>query len=147
MEIVTRAQAKAAGLKRYFTGKPCKHGHITERYIAGRCVECLRIRDASPAGKAASAVRERRRPHKERAAAWRSSHPGYDSRWCEKNQEKRRASWRKFHHATGKLSRRYKKISGMVEAGGQVPDAYLDLAEAIEIFKSQGNAFDFLTEA
>lgn len=35
----------------------------------------------------------------------------------------------------------------MVEAGGQVPDAYLDLAEAIEIFKSQGNAFDFLTEA
>ena len=29
---------------RYYTGLPCKHGHITERYKAGgTCVECKRI--------------------------------------------------------------------------------------------------------
>lgn len=40
MEIITRADAKAAGLKWYFTGKPCKHGHITERYVTGNCCGC-----------------------------------------------------------------------------------------------------------
>ncbi|TCG02052.1 hypothetical protein BZM26_02640 [Paraburkholderia strydomiana] len=38
---MTRAQAKAAGLTRYFTGKPCPHGHIFERHASnGTCVEC-----------------------------------------------------------------------------------------------------------
>lgn len=27
---------------RYFTGEPCKHGHVSERYVHSRkCVECL----------------------------------------------------------------------------------------------------------
>ncbi len=38
----TRAQAKALGLHHYFTGKPCKHGHISARYAEGGCVECQR---------------------------------------------------------------------------------------------------------
>lgn len=40
MQIIGRADAKALGLKRYFTGKPCKHGHIAERFVSGPCVEC-----------------------------------------------------------------------------------------------------------
>jgi 5-methylcytosine-specific restriction endonuclease McrA len=44
MNIVTRAEAKAAGLKQYFTGKPCKHGHVATRYtVKGTCSECLKI--------------------------------------------------------------------------------------------------------
>lgn len=39
--IVTRAEAKATGKKRYFTGKPCKHGHISERYTTKGCVACV----------------------------------------------------------------------------------------------------------
>lgn len=40
-QIVTKAEAKARGLKKYFTGKPCKHGHISERNtIHSNCVEC-----------------------------------------------------------------------------------------------------------
>lgn len=32
---------------RYFTGKPCKNGHITERAAAnGGCMECHRLRNA-----------------------------------------------------------------------------------------------------
>jgi hypothetical protein len=42
-EIIVRKDAKALGLTRYFTGKPCKHGHIEERTISTRtCRECAR---------------------------------------------------------------------------------------------------------
>lgn len=39
----TRAEAKAAGAKYYFTGEPCKHGHIAPRKTKGACVECLKV--------------------------------------------------------------------------------------------------------
>lgn len=40
--IVTLIEARAAGLKRYFTGKPCPKGHITERYVSAmRCCSCV----------------------------------------------------------------------------------------------------------
>jgi hypothetical protein len=45
---VTRAEAKAAGLKRYFTGKACPKGHLAERYLSkGNCIACLQsqVRD------------------------------------------------------------------------------------------------------
>ena len=37
-----RADAKATGAKYYFTGEPCKHGHIAPRKTKGACVECLK---------------------------------------------------------------------------------------------------------
>jgi len=44
--IVTRQEAVAAGLSRYFTGKPCKWGHIDERSTAiGGCLTCIRKHD------------------------------------------------------------------------------------------------------
>lgn len=40
-EIISRKEAKARGLKRYFTGEPCKHGHVAERnYSDKKCIEC-----------------------------------------------------------------------------------------------------------
>lgn len=39
----TRAEAKAAGAKYYFTGEPCKHGHIAPRKTKGACLECLKV--------------------------------------------------------------------------------------------------------
>lgn len=43
MDISSRKQAVDAGKRYFFTGKPCKHGHISERYVGnGACVECLR---------------------------------------------------------------------------------------------------------
>ena len=39
----TRKEAKALGAKYYFTGEPCKHGHIALRKTKGACVECLKI--------------------------------------------------------------------------------------------------------
>ena len=39
----TRAEAKSTGAKYYFTGDPCKHGHIALRKTKGACVECLKV--------------------------------------------------------------------------------------------------------
>lgn len=39
----TRAEAIAKGDSHYFTGKPCKHGHMAPRKIKGSCVECLKV--------------------------------------------------------------------------------------------------------
>jgi hypothetical protein len=38
--ILRREDALALGLKRYFTGKPCRNGHIAERSVRGMCLEC-----------------------------------------------------------------------------------------------------------
>jgi hypothetical protein len=38
----TRAEAQRTGSTHYFTGEPCKHGHIAPRKTKGACVECLK---------------------------------------------------------------------------------------------------------
>lgn len=41
VEIVLKHQAIERGLKRYYTGKVCKHGHVCERPVVnGTCIEC-----------------------------------------------------------------------------------------------------------
>jgi hypothetical protein len=38
---VKRREAKALGLVTYNTGKPCKHGHLSDRYVrSAQCIEC-----------------------------------------------------------------------------------------------------------
>ena len=39
----TRKEAKKTGSKYYFTGQPCKHGHIAARKTKGACIECLKV--------------------------------------------------------------------------------------------------------
>ncbi len=40
-EIITRSEARARRLNRYFTGQPCKHGHIAPRItVNGCCTVC-----------------------------------------------------------------------------------------------------------
>jgi len=43
--IITLAEAKAKGLIHYFTGKPCRQGHIAHRIVSSRtCSMCQRMR-------------------------------------------------------------------------------------------------------
>lgn len=45
-KIISRKEAKTLGVKTYFTGKPCKHGHVCERSLKKRdCVECVKIKN------------------------------------------------------------------------------------------------------
>ena len=42
-KIISRVEAKALGLKRYFTGVTCKKGHVAEQMVNGyTCTECSR---------------------------------------------------------------------------------------------------------
>jgi len=42
--VITRKQAKAQGLKHYFTGVPCKNGHISQRTTLDyTCVVCNQV--------------------------------------------------------------------------------------------------------
>lgn len=45
-KIITRQEAKLAGLVRYFTGKPCSAaGHVDERYTRnGECFGCAKLK-------------------------------------------------------------------------------------------------------
>jgi hypothetical protein len=55
MEIITRKEAQEKGLPRYFTGKPCKRGHVCERYCRrGTCVDCTASRTNAFRNKAKS---------------------------------------------------------------------------------------------
>lgn len=69
MQVITRKEAQAQGKKRYFTGKPCKHGHISERWVnPGVCLDC------------AAEIMKRyyethREAHATSARKWREEHP------------------------------------------------------------------------
>lgn len=40
----SRKLALAAGVKKYFTGEPCRHGHVAYRYAqSGACSECIGV--------------------------------------------------------------------------------------------------------
>lgn len=39
----TRKEAKEQGATHYFTGVPCKHGHVALRLLKGTCVECRKL--------------------------------------------------------------------------------------------------------
>jgi hypothetical protein len=43
MEILERSEAAVRQLKRYFTGRPCRRGHQSERFTSsGQCIECMK---------------------------------------------------------------------------------------------------------
>jgi 5-methylcytosine-specific restriction endonuclease McrA len=93
LHIVGYTEAKKLGLKRYFTGKPCKHGHVAERNtVNGCCLECARIKQAA---------RRVSNPDKVRAVyrAWKQRNPevakAATERWRANNPEKLRQQARR----------------------------------------------------
>lgn len=124
MEIISFSDAKKAGLKRYFTGQPCPHGHVSERMVSSRgCVACVAakkeqwLRDNPERNAARQRAWIARNPEKHRAikAAWNKAHPEGQARrsrkWMEENREKVNAAteaWRQRNpaKAAAKASRR-----------------------------------------
>ncbi len=51
-KIISLKKARAKGLIRYFTGIPCKKGHIYERSVSGRsCLKCRHVKKRKFGGK------------------------------------------------------------------------------------------------
>lgn len=68
MKIISFSQARAQGLKRYFTGKPCSNGHICERDSSkGMCIECERERSRI---KSLGAYQRNKAKNPEKLKAW-----------------------------------------------------------------------------
>lgn len=44
MDLISKTNADAKGLKRFYTGKKCRNGHIDERYVkTGNCCSCGKL--------------------------------------------------------------------------------------------------------
>lgn len=75
MQLTSIRQAQTEGLRYYFTGKPCKRGHVALRFVSGRnCSECLR-EDQRIENMTAEQVNRRNERHREwdkaNATSWR----------------------------------------------------------------------------
>lgn len=76
-------EAIVLGLDQYYTGKPCKHGHLANRYVSNNeCVECRRLKNTD------RAVRKKYtdRINAKRRHQW-ANDPEYRARVQEKNRK------------------------------------------------------------
>jgi hypothetical protein len=136
MEIISRKEARERGLTHYYTGKPCKHGHLAERAVGNRtCAQCAikqhqawyvangeKVRERNRAWREANpercrayypAARDRERDI-ERSQAWRKANAERQREkqraWYEANRKKARdncRAWRKSN--PGRVNALYAK--------------------------------------
>lgn len=111
MQPITRQEALKAGALRYFTGKPCPYGHISERYVKScQCVECIGkyARDWAKAHpeNIAEIGRRQRKKNPEKYRQWkaasqkrnRAAANARNKKWEDANRDKvnaRIAAWQK----------------------------------------------------
>lgn len=100
--IINRAEAKASGLLRYFTGSPCMAGHVAERNVSsGMCLICAREKQAARRASADGRVRiaeikrTYRRRHPDRVKA-------YAKRYREDRPDEHSARFRSWHDKASK---------------------------------------------
>ncbi len=55
----SRQEAKKSGSKYYFTGNPCRYGHLSPRYRDGQCIQCNQDRNRRAADKRKAEYREK----------------------------------------------------------------------------------------
>jgi hypothetical protein len=113
VNVITREAAKALGLKRFFTGEPCKHRHVAERFVSsGQCYGCKhnssrRYREENP-----EKMREKGR---RQYAANREKRREQSRRYREANPEKERERDRRYRAANlekeQKRSRHYREAN------------------------------------
>lgn len=102
-EIISRKKAIELGLFRYFTGKPCKHGHISSRVTkSGQCYECF--------------LAYRRRWHAETDEKMHDARTEKNREWLSNNREHRNAYMREWwkkgdNYKRHSEKRRVKKIA------------------------------------
>lgn len=98
LQIISRAGAKAQRMKRYFSGTPCRQGHVAERLTANyRCSICMaadtRSRHArDPSWKRAARARWRQRnPARNKAerAAYRAARLQATPPWVDHSELRR----------------------------------------------------------
>ncbi|MGN6148812.1 MAG: HNH endonuclease [Rhizomicrobium sp.] len=93
--IVTRAEALETKNKRYFTGIPCIHGHVSERWTSSKlCVGCSRQRYDPEYH--AEYYQNNKNEILERVANYRAENPEKFKEYYEKTRDKQIASAKKW---------------------------------------------------
>jgi hypothetical protein len=97
MTNISRTEAKDAGLKQYFTGRPCSRGHVAPRLVSSYgCLACARedAKSRRESDVAAARARDRakyqatREDRLAQAKAWRGRNPETIPNWRAANREK-----------------------------------------------------------
>jgi 5-methylcytosine-specific restriction endonuclease McrA len=114
-----KAAARASGAIRYFTGKPCRNGHIAERLVCdGHCIECKNINGKKSA---------QRHPQTSALAK---------RRYRERNREKLRAAYADYCERKGdevrEQKRRYAARNILKERARSKAKFYRDKEKCIE---------------
>jgi hypothetical protein len=129
---VKRREAKALGLATYNTGKPCKHGHLSDRYVkSAQCIECVYAqskewRQANPESYKQSCrkwLESNRDVHNVRVKRWQAKNKAKiaidQKAWEKANPDKVKAKtlrWREKHPekytalAVASVARRAKRV-------------------------------------
>jgi hypothetical protein len=94
--LISREEARIRGEKDYFTGEPCRSGHIAQRRVSNRsCRVCIWLNGRKRREKPGVAERER-----EAAARWRQANPERareaNRRWREAHPERAREVFRAY---------------------------------------------------
>jgi len=93
--VVSRKEAKAKGLAHYFTGRPCKRGHIAPRVVAkAACSVCLKAEYAAYKARNVDVVLARSRAYEKNNKAKRLEK---NRRYYRENKERRNAYSRKWY--------------------------------------------------
>lgn len=105
MEVISRKAAKAAGLKYYFTSKPCKRGHIDKRFVRSLCcMTCGREKALEAFRNLTPDKREERREYERRRwqdSEHRERQRSYHSRPEELAKQRiRNRAWKKANRAS-----------------------------------------------
>lgn len=96
-KIILRQEARTLNLDRYFTGRPCKRGHVDERYTSkATCVGCSREQverwvAENPDG--------RKKIRQKWARANKDYHIRKSREWLVENRERARETLRKYRRA------------------------------------------------
>ena len=121
-------EARALGLKWYFTGVPCKRGHIEDRLASNNCCrECC----------------------KRKCRKWHAKHQGYFRKWRSDNKDRQRVlrtEWRRrrgekpavIHHQAGtRLYRIWDSMKRRVAGGKYAKKCYTGVTVCAEWSKWQ----------
>ena len=162
MDIITRAEAQAQGLKHFFTGKPCKHGHLDQRLVSNRgCCSCAKEKQQLFRSENREATRERGRlddkkrsgTSRRRASnikgkkAFQERNPSYSKDYARKWVQERRLSDPVFRATDRLRTRLWRAVTevGASKTAGTAELTGLDLAalkEHLAVQFAEGMTWD-----
>ena len=135
MQIISKKEAISRGMNKYFNGKPCKYGHISERWVHGGCVECRDIFNQSSHSK--EYQRKYREANKEKIALTKKKCYLRDKeRILKKNRE-----YHIKYNTENRAKRNYNLAKNRAKAINRLPDWLneRDFNKMLEIYEEAYN--------